>query len=85
MIGSPVDILHDVTTAFIAVWLLAAAAEGWLYGIGAIGWVARTLILVGAVGLLKPGLYSDLVGLALVTIVYGWCLLIKRRAKWPAT
>ncbi|MGD9805634.1 MAG: TRAP transporter permease, partial [Hyphomicrobiaceae bacterium] len=50
MIGSPVDILHDVTTAFIAVWLLAAAAEGWLYGIGAIGWVARTLILVGAAG-----------------------------------
>jgi TRAP transporter 4TM/12TM fusion protein len=84
LIGSPIDIAHDVTTAFIAVWLLAAAAEGWLYGVGPIGWALRTMLLVGAGGLLKPGLYSDLVGLALVVAVYGWCVLARRRAQSSA-
>jgi len=78
LIGAPIDIAHDVTTAVIAVWLLAAAAEGWLYGIGAIGWPARAVLLVGAAGLLKPGLYSDLFGLAMVLAVYGWCLATRR-------
>jgi len=85
LIGAPVDIAHDVTTAVVAVWLLAAAAEGWLYGIGQIGWGSRALLFIGAAGLLKPGLYSDLVGLALVTVVYGWCLLARRRVKPSAT
>lgn len=72
LIGEPIDVLHDVTTAVIAVWMLAAAAEGWLYGIGGIGWVARIGLLVGAAGLLKPGLTSDLVGAALIALVYVW-------------
>jgi len=80
LIGAPIDIAHDVTTAVIAVWLLAAAAEGWLYGVGAIGWPLRAALLVGAAGLLKPGLYSDLFGLAMVLAVYGWCLLMRRGA-----
>jgi len=80
LIGAPIDIAHDVTTAVIAVWLLAAAAEGWLYGVGAIGWPARAVLLAGAAGLLKPGLYSDLFGLAMVLAVYGWCLLMRRQA-----
>jgi len=81
LIGEPIDIVHDVTTAVFAVWLLAAAAEGWLYGIGAIGWVLRAIILVGAAGLLKPGLYSDLVGVALVIAVYAWCLLARQKTS----
>ena len=81
LIGEPIDIVHDVTTAVFAVWLPAAAAEGWLYGIGAIGWVLRAIILVGAAGLLKPGLYSDLVGVALVVAVYAWCLLARQKTS----
>jgi TRAP-type uncharacterized transport system fused permease subunit len=85
LVGAPVDIAHDVTTAVIAVWLLAAAAEGWLYGIGGIGWGLRALLFIGAAGLLKPGLYSDLVGLALVAVVYGWCFLARRGVSQSAT
>lgn len=83
LIGSPMNIAHDVVSAFVAVWLLASAAEGWLYGVGAIGWVQRAIILVGAASLLKPGLYSDLTGLTSMIIVYGWCLLARRVAKAP--
>lgn len=81
LIGTPLAIAHDVTTAFIAVWLLASAAEGWLYGAGAIGWPLRAILLVGAAGLLKPGLYSDLVGLAIILAVYGGSLWVQRRTK----
>jgi len=70
LIGTPLHIVHDVTTACFAVWLLAAGLEGWLYGAGAIGWLSRTLLVVGAFGLLAPGLYTDLVGLGMLAIVY---------------
>jgi len=83
LIGSPIDIAHDVATAVVAIWLLASAAEGWLYGVGPIGWVLRAAILVGSAGLLKPGLYSDLVGLGTIVAVYAWCLLVQKRAKSP--
>lgn len=70
LIGDPIDIAHDVTTAVVAVWMLAAVAEGWLYGVGTIGTVVRVILLIGAAGLLKPGLYSDLFGAAVIISVY---------------
>ena len=79
LIGHPIAILHDVTTAIVAIWLLASATEGWLYRAGAIGWPLRIPLLVAAAGLLKPGLMSDLVGLVIIVVVYGWCLLARRR------
>ena len=80
LIGTPLEVVHDVSTAIIAIWLLAAATEGWLYGIGQIGWPVRTALLVGAPGLLKPGIYSDLVGLAIIAAVYLWCRFIRQPA-----
>ncbi len=80
LIGTPLSIVHDVTTATIAIWLLASGSEGWLYGVGAIGWGFRIPLLVAAFGLLKPGLESDLVGLTILVAVYGTCLLSRRRA-----
>ncbi|MBS0518817.1 MAG: TRAP transporter fused permease subunit [Proteobacteria bacterium] len=79
LIGTPVGIVHDVTTACFAIWLLAAGLEGWLYGIGRIGWLSRAGLLVGALGLLTPGLVTDLVGLALLAAVYAANLLLRRR------
>jgi TRAP-type uncharacterized transport system fused permease subunit len=55
LIGTPLHIVHDVATACFAVWLLAAALEGWLYGVGAIGRASRVLLGAGALGLLVPG------------------------------
>ena len=82
LIGTPLHIVHDVTTACFAVWLLASGLEGWLYGVGAIGWLSRAALMVGAFGLLAPGLYTDLVGAGLLAVVYIGNKLWQRR---PAT
>jgi TRAP transporter 4TM/12TM fusion protein len=80
LIGEPLAVAHDVTTAVVALWLLAASTEGWLYGVGRINWPQRALLLIGAAGLLKPGWESDLVGLVMVGVVYAWVLLRRRGA-----
>src|SRR3990167_30738 len=79
LIGTPLQIVHDVATACFAVWLLAAGLEGWLYGIGAIGWTSRLLLIAGALGLLVPGITTDLIGLGLLAVVYLGNLLRRRR------
>ena len=81
MVGEPLHILHDVGTACVAVWLLAAALEGWLMGIGRIAWPSRLLLGVGAFGMLTPGLVSDLVGGGLLALVYSGNTLLLRRAS----
>jgi TRAP transporter 4TM/12TM fusion protein len=53
--GDLASILHDVTTAIIAVWLMASAFEGWLYYVGRIGLVSRGFLLVAALCFLDPG------------------------------
>ena len=75
--GDWLAILHDTGTALVAIWLLATAFEGWLYGRGAIGMVPRLMALVAACCLLIPGTYSDLAGAALVAATY----LASRRKK----
>ncbi|MCF8483013.1 MAG: TRAP transporter fused permease subunit [Rhodospirillum sp.] len=68
--GDWLSIAHDVGTAVLAIWLMAVAFEGWLYGRGAIGVPSRVLALAAAAGLLVPGTYSDLVGLGLLAGAY---------------
>jgi TRAP transporter 4TM/12TM fusion protein len=79
LIGDPWHIFHDVLTACFAVWLLAAGLEGWLYGIGRIGWLFRVPLIVGAFGLLTPGIVTDLIGVGLAAAVYGVNLVWRRR------
>ena len=80
LIGTPLQIVHDVTTACFAVWLLAAGLEGWLYGVGAIGRASRVLLVAGALGLLVPGLATDLFGLGMLAVVYAGNLFWRKRA-----
>jgi len=64
--GETGAIVHDVTTAIIAVWLMSAAFEGWLYFVGRIGYVTRFFLLVAAVCLLDPGLVKNVGGLIVI-------------------
>jgi TRAP-type uncharacterized transport system fused permease subunit len=73
-------VLHACVTAAIAVWLMAAGFEGWLYRVGRIRWPARALLLVAAFTLLKPGTMSDLIGAGLLLAVYAGTLLRRRLA-----
>ena len=70
MRGPTLDIIHDVTTALIAVWLMASGFEGWLYGIGRLPWLARGLLLVSAVAFLLPGIATDLAGAGILIAVF---------------
>jgi TRAP transporter 4TM/12TM fusion protein len=80
--GDSWAIVHDVTTAVIAVWLMASAFEGWLYFVGRIGVVSRTVLVLAAMALLDPGLVknlgvlvlpkwgTDVIGAAILLTVY---------------
>lgn len=68
--GPTFDVIHDVTTAVIAVWLMAAGFEGWLYGVGRIAYWARGALLGAAVVFLLPGLMTDAIGFAIVVVVF---------------
>ena len=63
--GDPWAIVHDVTTALAAVWVMASAFEGWLYFVGRIGVVSRSALILAALALLDPGLVKNLGGLVL--------------------
>jgi TRAP transporter 4TM/12TM fusion protein len=68
------DIIIMVSTALVAVWLMSAGFEGYLYRIGIIGWSVRIPILIAAGCLLYPDEYSKIAGVALVIgcYAYGW-------------
>ena len=68
--GTTGAILHDATTAIVAIWVLAAAFEGWLYGIGRVGMAPRVLLFFAAGGTLDPGWTSDAIGLTLIASAY---------------
>jgi len=64
MIGDPLVILTALVSAFIGAMLLAAGLFGYLMG-PCQRW-QQVLLVAAAVSLIKPGLESDLLGLALV-------------------
>ena len=77
--GDPINIIHDVSTAVIAVWLGASAFEGWLYFVGKIEYVTRGLLLVATGCFLAPGLMTDAAGAAILALVFVSHFLLKGR------
>ncbi|MES1951137.1 C4-dicarboxylate transporter subuits DctM-Q [Salinisphaera sp. S4-8] len=68
--GDLVHILLSTVTAVAAIWLVAAALEGYLYRVGAINPVMRLVVLVAGAGLIYPERVSDVVGIAIIVCVY---------------
>lgn len=77
--GAPLAIVHDVTTAVIAVWLLASSFEGWLYGFGRISW-QRWPLLAAAAGFVYPDWATDIAGAAVIGVVYLVSIQLRRSA-----
>ena len=67
----------SVTTACVGVIALAGGLFGWLVGF-ATAW-QRVVLFVAAMCLIKPGIYSDAAGLALLAVVVGAQLVERRR------
>ena len=68
--GPWIGIVTASLTAIIAIWVLSSAMEGYLYGIGRLGWPMRAVVLLAGLALIYPEHYSDLVGLTLVVLMY---------------
>ena len=54
----------------VAIWLVSAALEGYLYRVGAINVLMRFVVLIAAAALIYPERMSDLLGFALVIGIY---------------
>ena len=75
-VGSLWEILSTFITATIGVIMLAAGLIGWF--IRETNVVERLLLVVGAILLIKPGIYTDIMGVVLLLVVI---ILQKARQK----
>ena len=76
LIGSPVEILWNCLVSAVGVIALAGSAIGYLGD--RCRWYEWTLLTGGALLLLKPGVASDLAGMAVVGLIY--VVQTRRRA-----
>lgn len=68
--GQTLDIIHDLITAIIAVWLASATFEGWMHGVGRIRVGSRLCIGFSAICFLVPGVLTDIVGASVFILIY---------------
>ncbi|AWB33732.1 TRAP transporter permease [Orrella marina] len=70
MQGEWTVIAQASTTAIIAMWMVAAAFEGYLYKAGAVEWPIRAMLLAAGGCLVFPGPITDVIGIALIATSY---------------
>ena len=78
--GALVDVVLSVGTAVVGLALVSCALEGYLYGVGRIGMLARVAVGVGALMIVVPVRTVELGGIA-VMVVTVLILLAKRRRQ----
>ena len=81
--GEFTDIILMVSSAMIAVWLMASAFEGYLYYVGTVTWLIRAPLLIGAAFMLYPGTISFFIGVVIVVASYA-VAFAQRRSKAQA-
>jgi TRAP transporter 4TM/12TM fusion protein len=68
LIGETKEIIIATCTAFVGIFALAASIEGWLLKRANI--LERVILFAAALGLIKPGLYTDAAGLSLIALAF---------------
>lgn len=68
--GDILRIVLSAATAVAAIWLVASALEGYLYRVGAINPAMRLIVLAAGAALIYPEHLTDLLGVALVIVLY---------------
>ncbi len=84
MRGDTMDIIHNVGTAIIAVWLIACGGEGWLHGVGRLKPYARLLLLGAACLFIIPGYISDSAGVIVLLFTVWLCKVVWPESKTEA-
>ncbi|WP_236995751.1 TRAP transporter permease [Vreelandella populi] len=77
--GEVFDIVVSTLTALTAIWLVAAAMEGYLYRVGSVSWPLRGALLIAALLMMYPEGRSDLLGLGMLVVTYGVAFLRQAR------
>lgn len=78
--GTFLEILQVVGTAVIGVILLASGIEGYLVWVGKLGVAKRLVSLVGGFLLFMPGWLTNLIGAALIAILFVEPLMLALRS-----
>ncbi len=78
-IGTTAEVMQTTFTAVIGVVCLASGLSGYL--ISRVSMWERVLYLVAAMLLIKPGLVSDLIGLAIISVAIAGQLVVRRRLR----
>lgn len=75
--GSFLNILFAFFTAILGCIALGSALMGQM--LGSLGYLSRIFLLVGGLTLIKPGIYTDIFGMAVFGIILGVQLLRRKR------
>ncbi|MDP6688771.1 MAG: TRAP transporter fused permease subunit, partial [Alphaproteobacteria bacterium] len=78
MRGEPDAILISISACAIAVLLMSAGFEGYLYGVGKLQWPSRIALLIAAAGFIYTDVYSYMAAAVLVALTYGANLIWLR-------
>lgn len=76
LVGSLGDIVLATGSSMIGVVALAGSVVGWLLRKASV--LERILMMAAALNLIKPGLYTDMVGLGILLVVLGLQYFIKQ-------
>jgi len=76
LVGSTVKIIMATVSSMLGVVALAGSAVGWFYKRATT--FERILLMAGALSLIKPGIYTDIAGLALLAVVVAMQMMIQR-------
>ncbi|MDR1481326.1 MAG: TRAP transporter permease, partial [Synergistaceae bacterium] len=75
--ATPGPMIQAILTAMIGVFLLAMATIG--HYKAPLHWAVRLIALVGALGLLDPGTLTDIIGLALLGVIFVIQTMVARK------
>jgi TRAP transporter 4TM/12TM fusion protein len=68
MIGDWAEIVYSLITACIGTICLAGGLQGWMFK--SIKWPQRILLIIAALGLIKPGVVTDIIGaICLIAVI----------------
>ncbi len=81
MRGEPDAIIVSISACVVAVMLMSAGFEGYLYGVGALQWPSRIALLIAAAGFIYTDKYSYMAAAVLFAATYGANLFLRRARK----
>ena len=77
LVGSTTKIILAMVSSMIGVVALAGSVVGWFARKASI--LERILLMIAALSLIKPGIYTDIAGIGLLVVVLCLQLMVKQK------